>query len=166
MKLNKSKLAKAIPFSMLLAAALVLLPAASASTAIPMKGSGTFNATVYTDTTLYSFGGYTIYSFTGQDVFSGTEVGTGSFVLTLLVFPSGGDVGAGTVTCPSCTVDGVAGTFSLHFTSEGTFGGSGVGQGELSGSGGLTGFHGLATFQDVTTETGFTGPYQVTYVLG
>jgi hypothetical protein len=164
--LNKSKFNKVIPLSLLIVPLLLVLPAASAATPPQVKGYGTFTATVTSATTLSSFGGYTLYRFSGPDVLTGTETGTGWFALSLFVFPSGHDVGSGTVTCTSCTVSGVTGNFIIKFASEGTYGGSGHGTGQASGSGGLKGFHGVVTYSFVTTETGFTGPYQLEYTLG
>lgn len=159
--MNKNGINKAGPLSLLLVCLLVLVaPAAYASTST--TGSGTFTATIASSTTVFSQGGFTLYFFTGSDVFTGTIAGTGSFTLHLLAFPSGAAFGAGSVTC-SCTVGGKAGTVNILFTSKGTFGGPGSGQGVVIGSGGLAGLHGHSTFQYVTTATGFTGPYQVQF---
>jgi len=130
-----------------------------------MRGNGTFTATIYTETTLSSVGGNTLYYFTGVDALTGTEIGTATVTFLLMVFPSGHDDASGTITCASCTIDGVAGAFVIQFESQGTFGGSSVGIAEASGSGGLATFHGVATFSSVTTSTGFAGPYQLEYTL-
>jgi hypothetical protein len=158
--LNTSKFNKAALLSLPIMSLLLLVPGAYASP--PVTGSGTFNATVATETVVHSDNGNTLYQFTGQDDFTGTETGTGPFTLSLLVHSSGADTGSGTITC-SCTVGGQTGTINIQFTSSGTFGGSGDGHFEDTGSGGLAGYHGVGVFQFVTTATGFTGPYQIQY---
>jgi hypothetical protein len=175
LKLNKSKFTTAISLSLLLVPLLVLLPAASASTPskflpagsastpTPTKGGGAFNATIFTTTTVASFGGYTLYYFTGIDVLTGTETGTTTFTYNLLVYPSGHDVGSGALTCASCTVNGKTGVLNIPLISQGTFGGSGVGQFEATGSGGLAGYRAVGTFQLVTTAWGFEGTYALVY---
>jgi hypothetical protein len=166
MKLINSRFSKALPLSLLLVP-LLLLPAATASSPPPMKGSGTFNVVVATDTTLYSYGGYTIYYITGPTVLTGTETGNATIEFSLLVYPSGHDVAQGSYTCESCMVNGVAGSFMAQFVSQGTYGGPSAGHNVQTGtSGGLVGFHGIASFQSFTTETGFAGPYQLVYTLG
>jgi hypothetical protein len=158
--LNKGKLTK---LSLLLVPLFLIIPAASASTTTTGSGSGTFTATVAVQTTVFTHGGVTLYYLAGPDVLTGIETGTATFTLDLLVFPSGHDVGAGSFTCTPCTFNGQTGTFTVRFTSEGTYGGSGTGQGILTGSGSLTGLTGHATFSFSTTSTGFTGPYAVSY---
>jgi len=158
--LKISKFNKAALLSLPVMSLLLLVPAAYASP--PATGSGTFNATVTSETVVHSDNGNTLYRFTGQDDFTGTQTGTGPFTLTLLVHSSGADTGSGTVTC-SCIVGGQTGTIDIQFTSSGTFGGTGDGHFEATGSGGLAGYHAVGDFQFVTTATGFTGPYQLEY---
>jgi hypothetical protein len=160
---TRSKSTAALYSLLLLLPLLLLIPAAGASTR--MTGSGTFNATATTFTTVASYGGYTLYYAAGPDVFTGILTGTGSFTLYLLVSPSGAAVGMGTLTCP-CVVDGQAGTFYSEYTNHGTFGGSGVGQNPFTVSGGQIELHGTGTFQYVSTATGFTGPYQWVFQFG
>ncbi|MDA4118718.1 MAG: hypothetical protein OK455_10295 [Thaumarchaeota archaeon] len=158
--MNKHKLNKAALFSMLLIPLLLLLPSAYASP--QMSGSGTFTATVTSETVVHLPSGNTVYTLSGPDVFTGIISGTATFAITLLVHPSGADSGRGTVTCP-CSVNGQTGTINIRFTSKGTFGGSGSGHFTDTGSGGLADFHAVGNFQFVTTSTGFSGPYQLEY---
>src|SRR5579859_3427575 len=127
--LNKSNLTRAASLSLLLVPLLILIPAASASTSA--KGSGTFTATITSETIVYSNGGTTLYSFSGPDVLTGIETGTAQATFSMLVLPSGHDIGAGNFVCTSCTFNGQTGTFTVQFTFQGTFGGSGTGQGQL-----------------------------------
>src|SRR6266480_3395730 len=160
-RLSRIMFDKAAPLSLLLIPLILLVPATAFASDLT-TGSGNFVATITSATTVFSSGGYTLYHYSGPDVLTGTETGTGTFTIYLLVFPSGASAGVGSVTCP-CTVGGRTGTLSIHFTTQGTSTGTGTGQGSVTGSGGLEGLHGDLTFQYIATGTGFSGPYQVQY---
>ena len=159
--LSSIKLNKAAPLSLLLILVLLVVPTTVFASELT-TGSGNFAATITSATTVFSSGGYTLYHDSGPDVLTGTEAGTGTFTIYLLVFPSGASVGAGSVTCP-CAVAGRTGTLRIEFTTQGTPTGTGTGQGTVTGSGGLEGLHGHVTFQYVATGEEFSGPYQVQY---